>query len=194
MLGHINQQFPDGLEIPVILKVGDDISTDEIMPAGQRVLPYRSNIEKMGEFVFVDVDNEFYSRAKQESDTGFAIIAGKNYGQGSSREHAALVPRFLGLRVLIAESFARIHRQNLINFGILPLLTNEHDKLGRLTINDRLVLKNLHDFIKRGEPIDVEVAGKNMTLTCHHNLSEREEKILLVGGLLNFIRGRHSQT
>jgi len=183
-------EFPDFIEIPVLLKVGDDISTDEIMPAGQRVLPYRSNIEKMSQFVFVDVDNQFYQRAIKTEQSGFAIIAGKNYGQGSSREHAALVPRFLGLQVVIAQSFARIHRQNLINFGILPLLTNDEETIQKLEIHYHLILTNLHSFINEGESINIEVADKNISLTCSHNLSEREKKILLVGGLLNFIRGK----
>ncbi len=180
--------FPDRLEIPMLLKVGDDISTDEIMPAGQRVLPYRSNIEKMSEYVFIDVDNDFYLRARQTAEPGFAIITGENYGQGSSREHAALVPRFLGLRVVIARSFARIHRQNLINFGILPLLTEEDEKIGKVGVGDRLVLSNLHDYIKNGQSLDVVVSNKSITLTCRHDLTERERKILLIGGLLNSIR------
>jgi len=182
--------FPDRLEIPVLLKVGDDISTDEIMPAGQRVLPYRSNIEKMSEYVFADVDNGFYLRARQTAEPGFAIIAGKNYGQGSSREHAALVPRFLGLRVVIARSFARIHRQNLINFGILPLLAEEDEKIEKVGVDDRLVLSNLHDYLNNGEFLDVVVTDKGITLTCRHDLTEREKKILLIGGLLNSIRQR----
>jgi aconitate hydratase len=182
-------RLPDSLDLPVLLKVGDDISTDEIMPAGQRVLPYRSNIEKMSEFVFADVDHTFYERARQTPPPGFAIVAGNNYGQGSSREHAALVPRFLGLRVVIARSFARIHRQNLVNFGVLPLIvSDENEDLAPISRGDRLVLADLHGFLNDRREIEVRVPEKDRTLRCHHNLSPREIEIVLSGGLLNHIR------
>ena len=114
--------FPDALEIPILLKVGDDISTDEIMPAGARILPYRSNIPRISDFVYEMVDPTYSKRAlEQKLKSGHAIIGGENYGQGSSREHAALAPRYLGLQLVIAKSFARIHRKNLINYGVLPL-------------------------------------------------------------------------
>src|SRR5262249_31761191 len=105
--------LPDTIEAPVLLKLGDDISTDEILPAGARVLPYRSNVEHISEFAFEPIDRSYPERARAVRATGHVIVAGKNYGQGSSREHAALAPRFLGLRAVIAQQFARIHRENL---------------------------------------------------------------------------------
>jgi aconitate hydratase len=115
------EALPNGLELPVVLKAKDDISTDEIMPAGARVLPYRSNIPKISEFAFDMVDRTYHRRAMQVRDSGgHAVLGGRNYGQGLSREHAALAPRYVGLRVVIAKSFARIHWQNLVNFGVLP--------------------------------------------------------------------------
>src|SRR5687767_5689842 len=113
--------LPDAFDAPVLLKVGDNVSTDEIMPAGQKVLPYRSNIPKIAEFVYYQVDETYVERAKASEDRGHVIVGGDNYGQGSSREHAAIAPRYLGLRVVIAKSYARIHWQNLANFGILGL-------------------------------------------------------------------------
>ena len=112
--------LPDDLEVPVLLTVGDNVSTDEILPAGSRVLPYRSNIPKIAEFVYTQVDETYSSRAA-ETTGGHAIVGGENYGQGSSREHAVIAPRYLGLRAVLAKSFARIHWQNLANFGVLPL-------------------------------------------------------------------------
>ncbi len=185
--------FPDRLEVPVLLKVGDDISTDEIMPAGQRVLPYRSNIEKMSEFVFADIDGDFHQRARKTGEPGFAIIAGNNYGQGSSREHAAIVPRSLGLRVVIARSFARIHRQNLINFGILPLLASNDSELDAIETDDRLELADLHAFLSGGNQLTVKVAGKDSMMTCRHDLTDREREILRDGGLINLFRRRQKQ-
>src|SRR6266511_4006526 len=111
--------LPDTIEAVVGIKVGEDVSTDEIMPAGARALPYRSNIEKLAEFAFAGVDPEYVERARQAGQ--HAIVGGRNYGQGSSREHAAIVPRYLGLRLVLALSYARIHWQNLANFGVLPL-------------------------------------------------------------------------
>src|SRR6185369_5240919 len=113
------EALPDQLDLEVILKVADNISTDTIMPAGNKVLPFRSNIPAISQFVFEGVDPEFPKRAQAKGNG--AVVGGENYGQGSSREHAALAPRYLGIRVKIAKSFARIHRSNLINFGILPL-------------------------------------------------------------------------
>ncbi|MDQ5873835.1 MAG: aconitate hydratase, partial [Actinomycetota bacterium] len=121
------EPLPDDLEIEVLLKVGDGISTDEIMPAGQRVLPYRSNIPKISEFTYIQIDDSYPARARAAKG-GHAVVGGGNYGQGSSREHAAIAPRYLGLRVVIAKNFARIHWQNLVNFGVLPLeFTDDSD-------------------------------------------------------------------
>src|SRR5690625_3273580 len=121
--------LPDSVEIPVLLKMGDNISTDEILAGGARVLPYRSNLPEISKFTFEIVDETYYERAIATKEKGgHAIVGGYNYGQGSSREHAALAPRFLGLRLAIVKDFARIHWQNLVNFGIVPLnFVNEAD-------------------------------------------------------------------
>src|SRR5262249_28859372 len=133
--------IPDALEAPVLLQLGDDVSTDEILPAGARVLPYRSNIEQISEFAFEPIDRSYPGRAKQTRSTGHVIVAGKNSGQGSSREHAALAPRFLGLRVVIARQFARIHRDNLINFGVLPLVFEDAGDRDRIACGDVIAIK-----------------------------------------------------
>src|SRR5439155_9689700 len=130
--------LPDALAATVLLKLGDDISTDEILPAGARVLPYRSNIEHLSEFAFAPIDRSYPERAHKTRGTGHVIVAGKNYGQGSSREHAALAPRFLGLRVVIARQFARIHRENLVNFGVLPLTFVDAGDYDRIAQGDVL--------------------------------------------------------
>src|SRR5699024_8009437 len=122
--------LPDSVTLPVALKVGDDISTDEILRAGAEVLPFRSNIPEIANFVFDVVDADYPARAKEAGD--HVIVGGANYGQGSSREHAAIAPRYLGLRVVIAKSYARIHWQNLVNFGILPLEFEDADDHERL--------------------------------------------------------------
>ena len=126
------EPLPDNIRGPVLLKVSDDISTDEIMPAGSRVLPYRSNIPEISRFVFAPVDESFYERAMANQRQAFYLVGGNNYGQGSSREHAALAPRYLGLKAVIAKSFARIHQQNLVNFGILPLTFMRPDDYDRI--------------------------------------------------------------
>ena len=115
-------ELPDELELPILLKMGDNISTDEILAGGARVLPYRSNLPEISKFTFEIIDETYYKRAKELVEQGgHAIVGGYNYGQGSSREHAALAPRYLGLRVALVKDFARIHWQNFVNFGILPL-------------------------------------------------------------------------
>jgi hypothetical protein len=119
--------LPNSLKGPVLLKMGDDVSTDEILPAGAEVLPFRSNIPEIAKFTFGVVDVHYYRRAMKHKEQGSFVVAGRNYGQGSSREHAALAPRYLGLRAVIAKSFARIHRQNLINYAILPLTFADPD-------------------------------------------------------------------
>src|SRR5690606_27792229 len=130
------------IEAQVLLKVGDDISTDEIMPAGARVLPYRSNIPAISLFCFEGVDDQSHERAEAVRDRGgHVIVGGSNYGQGSSREHAALAPRFLGLQAVIAKSFARIHWQNLINFGVVPLTLIEAADYGAIEPDDVLVIE-----------------------------------------------------
>ena len=187
--------LPDGLELPVMLKVGDDISTDEIMPAGARVLPFRSNIPKISEFVYEIIDPDYAQRALEyKPRDGHAIIGGENYGQGSSREHAALAPRYLGLRVVIAKSFARIHRTNLINYGILPLVFDDETIYDQLEMDDVLVLSNLHKQLS-GSAEDgklvVQVPDKSLTFTASHQLSTHMKEVLLAGGLTNWVQEKN---
>jgi len=182
--------IPDRLELPVALKVGDDISTDEIMPAGARVLPYRSNIPKIAEFVYDVVDEGYVERAKDHGD--HAIVGGENYGQGSSREHAALAPRYLGLRAVVAKDYARIHWQNLVNFGVLPLTFARADDYGRLEQGDVLQLDGLHEALQQGSTVAAQVKGKDGALTLAHQLSPRQVEVLLQGGLINWMRERHA--
>ncbi|RPJ18740.1 MAG: aconitate hydratase, partial [Chloroflexi bacterium] len=144
--------LPERLEVPVLLKVGDNVSTDEIMPAGARVLPYRSNIPKISQFVFEAIDPTYSKRALERMPPGpHAIVGGDNYGQGSSREHAALAPRYLGLRMVVAKSFARIHRMNLVNFGILPVIFNDPTTYDRLELNDIIVMENVREQLAWSE-------------------------------------------
>lgn len=177
--------LPDRLDVEVIIKVGDNISTDTIMPAGNKVLPFRSNIPAISKFVFEQADPGFADRASQKGDG--AVIGGENYGQGSSREHAALAPRYLGIRVKIAKSFARIHRSNLINFGIVPLTFKNKEDYDRIQQGDRLQLTNLRELIHSGAteiPVKFN-GGEILTLL---SVSERERAELLAGGLLNKVK------
>ena len=181
--------LPDQLSIPVLLKAGDDLSTDEIMPAGARVLPYRSNIPKISEFTFDMVDQSYPARARAVQDAGgHAVVAGRNYGQGSSREHAALAPRYLGLRVVIALGFARIHWQNLVNFGVLPLVLDDPSEYGRIESGDVLVLRDLRRQVREVQRIAVENVTQRRDFTAHHDLSGRQVEVLLAGGLINWLR------
>jgi aconitate hydratase len=181
--------LPDELSLPVLLKVGDDISTDEIMPAGARVLPYRSNIPKISEFTFDVIDPGYPARAKAVPDHGgHAVVAGRNYGQGSSREHAALAPRYLGLRVVIALGFARIHWQNLVNFGVLPLVLDDPSDYGWIESGDVLALQNLRREVRDMKKITVENVTRRKVCTAHHDLSGRQVEVLLAGGLVNWLR------
>ena len=177
--------LPDRLDVEVILKVGDNISTDAIMPAGNKVLPFRSNIPAISRFVFEQIDPDFPARASEKGDG--AVVGGENYGQGSSREHAALAPRFLGIRVKIAKSFARIHRSNLINFGILPLVFKDRGDYDRLKQGDRIKIEGVRALVEGGATeIPVQVDGSEMMTLL--NATERERHELLAGGLLNYVK------
>ncbi|MFX1433924.1 MAG: aconitate hydratase [Promethearchaeota archaeon] len=178
-------KLPDSLELPVILKVGDNISTDEIMPAGAKVLPFRSNIPEISKYVYEIVDKNFYSRALKYKEEGFAIIGGENYGQGSSREHAAIAPRYLGLRIVIAKSFARIHWQNLTNFGILPLTFENKQDWDSIDQNNRLIIHNVREEIENNVNIKVINETKKETYDTKHSLSKRQIKAVLAGSLIN---------
>lgn len=177
----------DHIEGPVLLKLGDNISTDEISPAGSKVLPFRSNIPEISKFTFSAVDATFYKRAMEHQKTGSVIIAGANYGQGSSREHAALAPSFLGVRAIFAKSYARIHRSNLVNFGILPLVFANESDWKTIDLNDVLVINHVIEAIRSGKDIQVLNKTKNKTFLMKCPLSSHEKEVLLEGGLINFM-------
>ena len=180
-----SKAFTDELTAQTVLKVGDNITTDHIMPAGAKILPYRSNIPHLSKFCFEVCDPTFPERAKAAGDG--IIIGGSNYGQGSSREHAALVPMYLGIRCVIAKSFARIHVANLINAGILPLTFGDPVDYDALEQGATLRLTDLSAGMKAGRVNIVdESTGNIFTALC--DLSERQQKILLSGGLLNYTK------
>ena len=169
------------IEAAVILKVGDNITTDHIMPAGSKVLPYRSNVPKISEFCFSVVDETFPARAKA-AGKGF-IVGGSNYGQGSSREHAALAPLYLGIKAVIAKSFARIHAANLVNAGILPLIFENPDDYDQVEQGDMLRLENVRAALGENRII-LHAGDKNIPLRME--LAERQKEVLLAGGLLDY--------
>jgi aconitate hydratase len=173
--------LPECIEAPVELKVGDNISTDEILPAGARVLPLRSNIPAISEFVFSQVDDCYASRVAAAGGPHI-VVAGENYGQGSSREHAVIAPRYLGLRAVIAKSFARIHWQNLANFGILPLTFTDPGDYDDLEQGDVIQLSDLPGQLAPGQPVLATVPSSHRELRLAHQLSERQIEMVLAGG------------
>ncbi len=176
--------LPDEIEAPVLLKVGDNISTDEISPAGARALPFRSNIPKLAMFSFTQVDESYPERAKEAEETGHIIVGGDNYGQGSSREHAAIAPRYLGLRAVIAKSFARIHWQNLANYGVLALEFDNDEDYDAIEQGDTLRIENLRDTLADKDTLQVENVTKDTSFTVRHRLSPRQVQDVLAGGLI----------
>ncbi|PSP89585.1 aconitate hydratase [Halobacteriales archaeon QS_4_69_34] len=177
------ERVPDAIAGPVLMKVGDDISTDEIMPAGSDVLPYRSNIPKISEWVFDQVEQGFYERA-EEAGAPWMVVGGSNYGQGSSREHAAVAPYYLGLRAALAVSYARIHWQNLVNFGIVPLEFADRADYEAIEQGDDLELPAVREEIQEGSAVTVDNATQDTTFTAEHTLSPRQVEIVLQGGLI----------
>ncbi|MDA9598008.1 hypothetical protein N9S15_00875 [bacterium] len=183
----------DEIELTVALKLDDNISTDSISPAGARALPYRSNIPKIAEMSFENIDQNYAKKWQKLSlrNIYHAIIAGENYGQGSSREHAAIAPQYLGLRLVIAKSFARIHWQNLINSAILPLKFQNSSDLCSLKAGDHLKIENLIDSLSNGaESFDIIVSKQKLTFKAELKASKRQREILLAGGLLNWIKDK----
>ena len=181
-----NTPLAASVEKEVVIKVGDNITTDHIMPAGAKVLPYRSNIEKISEFVFRDVQEGFKAHCQKAG--GGVIVAGENYGQGSSREHAALAPMYLGIKAVLAKSFARIHAANLVNFGIVPLLFDEAADYESIAEGDVLFL----DFsaLAPDAPVRVENRTKKRSFSTHHALSALDIEMLKAGGKLNYIKNK----
>lgn len=182
---------PDEMDCAILIKVGDDVSTDEIMPAGAEVLPFRSNIPGISQFVFRQIDEDFANRALKYHGEGHVIVGGENYGQGSSREHASLAPRYLGTKVVIAKSFARIHWQNLANFGILPLTFSNPSDYDQLDRDDRLHFTGLRQSLTNNSPtIEVENTTKKTSIRCEHQLSERQTEMILKGSLLTLVKNK----
>jgi aconitate hydratase len=178
------EPLEDPLEGTVIIKVGDNITTDAIMPAGSKVLPFRSNIPAISEFVFTQLDAEFHERAAKNRP-GF-VIGGENYGQGSSREHAAIAPRYLGIRAKLVKSFARIHKANLINFGILPLTFANPEDYEALSQGDKIRIQGVLAALRQGDSeMTAEVLGTGRKIKLRLDVTERDRKILEAGGLIN---------
>ena len=174
------------LKAKAVLKVGDNITTDHIMPAGAKILPYRSNIPHLSQFCFRQCDENFAEHCKQAGSC--IIIGGSNYGQGSSREHAALVPLYLGVKAVITKSFARIHKANLVNAGILPLNFKNADDYDEISLNDELIMPDIRNELLAGKDITLEdkTNGKKFSLIC--DVSDRQKAILEAGSLLDFTK------
>ena len=180
------EPLPDAVEAKALLKVGDNITTDHIMPAGAKILPFRSNIPYLSNFCFTVCDKDFPARAK-EYGKGI-IVGGQNYGQGSSREHAALVPLYLGIKAVLAKSFARIHCANLANAGIVPLTFEDAADYDRIDQMDDLALPHLREELSSLSDVTVENKTKGITFKAHAQLTERQRDMVLAGGLLNYTK------
>lgn len=188
-LPHI-EELKDTCEVPVLLKMGDNISTDEILKAGAEVLPFRSNLPEISKYAFIVVDETYYDRAmksKKEHD-GHIVVAGDNYAQGSSREHAAIAPKYLGQIAVLAKSYARIAWQNLVNFGILPLEFENNEDYEKIEQADMVRFENLREDVKQRNPIKVIFKKKNgeeVSIKTKHTMSDRQIRVLLKGGIIN---------
>ena len=182
-LGELEEDYT----VPVLLKMGDNISTDEILRGGTRVLALRSNIAEISKWTYSIVDPTFFERAQKEFD-GHMVVAGSNYAQGSSREHAALAPRYLGQKAVLAKTYARIGWQNLVNFGILPLEFDNPDDYEKIDQGDTVVLQNIRSQIQTGATVQVKINNKGIQIPCHHSLSARQVEIVLAGGVINFFK------
>ena len=182
------EPFPDEIQAAVLLKTANDVSTDEIMPPGLRVLPFRSNIPAIAEFSFDRIDPTYATRSKQVP--GHIVVGGSNYGQGSSREHAALGPQYLGLRAVLTKGFARIHAQNLINFGVLPLTFIDPTDYDGIQKGDILRLTDLQQVLTEGGDVEVQNVMTQNTFKMRHSMTARQVQFLLRGGLINWMKER----
>jgi aconitate hydratase len=178
----------DSVSLPVLLKCGDNITTDDIAPAGAKVLPYRSNIPEISKFVFAPITADFYKKA-QAAGAG-VVVGGTNYGQGSSREHAALAPMYLGVKAIIVKSFARIHKANLVNYGILPLVFVNPDDYDTIKEGDVLELKGIHEFLEsENETINaINRGGEGRAIALKLDAGKYDRLVLRAGGTVPFIR------
>ena len=186
----------DDYEIPVALKMGDNISTDEILPAGARALPFRSNIPRISEFAFSIIDESFFNRANELKDAygGHLVVGGENYAQGSSREHAALAPRYLGQAIVIAKSYARIGWQNLVNFGILPLEFEDNEDYDNIDQDDIIQFRDLRKKLENKEPIEAYNKTKDKTYRLRHSMSDRQVEVVLLGSVIEYFKKHKANT
>jgi aconitate hydratase len=185
----VKEPLQEKITAEVLLKLGDNITTDDILPAGTQVLPYRSNIPIISKFTFKNIDETFYERAiNAKSKGGGIIVGGENYGQGSSREHAAIASMYLGIKAVIVKSFARIHRANLINFGIIPLMFADSNDYEKIEKADILEIKNLIEGIKNNQWYEVKNLTKDFVFYVKSNLNSKEKELILEGGLLPYVR------
>ena len=187
----VTQALPESLSVKALLKVGDNITTDHIMPAGAKILPYRSNIPYLSNFCFGVCDKEFPQHCRDNGPS--IVVGGQNYGQGSSREHAALVPLYLGVKAVLVKSFARIHCANLANAGILPLVFENESDYDRIDQMDEIELPNVRAEIEAGSAVTVVDKTKGITFSAQPVLSPRQQKMVLAGGLLNYTRESGSE-
>ncbi|MHB9094402.1 MAG: aconitate hydratase, partial [Eubacteriales bacterium] len=184
----INNNLSGTLKNSVLLKLEDNITTDHIMPAGAKILPLRSNIPAISQYVFSGIDLSFPDRARVAG--GGYVVGGHNYGQGSSREHAALAPMYLGIKAVIAKSFARIHRANLVNFGILPLSFADEKDYETVTVEDNLEIDVAG--LDKGDLLVVKNTTKGTQFKVHHGLTPRQTEIIKAGGLLNYTKQQNA--
>lgn len=180
------QPMSDDLDAVVAIKLGDDVSTDEILPAGARALPYRSNIEKLAEFAFERLDPQYVARTRRGDR--HVVVAGRNYGQGSSREHAVIAPRHLGLRMVLAKSYARIHWQNLANFGVLALEFTDDSDYDLIEVGNLLTVDGVHQAVREGSQVAVHNVTTGQTVITRHRLSPRQVDMVLAGGRIPQVR------
>jgi aconitate hydratase len=187
------EPLPNDFQAPILLVAGDDVSTDEILPAGAEVLPYRSNVQRIADFTFRDLDPDYAARAEATRDGGgHVIVGGRNYGQGSSREHAALAPRYLGLLAVVAQSYARIYRRNLINYGVLPLILPSDVDRNALRRDAILRMNGVLDTVADpdADRIPAVVGPKGRCVELRLDLTAEERAIVAAGGLINAMRAR----
>lgn len=184
------EPLQDAIDVPVLLKMGDNVSTDEILKAGAEVLPLRSNLPEISKYSYTVIDDTFYDRAMtaKEQEGGHIVVAGENYAQGSSREHAALAPKYLGQHAVVAVGYARIAWQNLINFGILPLEFENPEDLQKFEQGDRVKMSGIRKNVQFGNPIELSIlknSGEEIKVTTKHTMSDRQVEVLLNGGIIN---------
>lgn len=185
--------LPDAIHLPVMLKAGDNVSTDDIIAGGSKVMPFRSNLPASADFAFEIIDPTYAERAKTDSfEAGHIVVGAWNYGQGSSREHAALAPRYLGMRVVVAKSFARIHHQNLVNFGILPLTFQDEPDYDQIEQGDVITIRELYAQLKAGKSVKAAIKSKG-SLFLQHDLSDRHLELLMAGGSINLVKQKQAE-